>query len=108
MSGDQRIPVTAGSLEDRRPLDLVIVAGGNGTDRTIVSLPEADPHGFGCDCCAGREPWATILGELFAEMVRGKRPAFDRVLAVMDHSDANRLMAILAEDRLLAARYRRG
>ena len=91
---DDRIPVVLGRREELRPGDL------------LLALPPVPAHGAGCDCCGGRDPWASVLGNIFVRIARGELPRPGRLLAVMDDPGAARLAAVLCEDRLAAARFK--
>ena len=96
---DDRIPVVLGRREDLGPSDLLL---------ELPPIPAHGPlaHGFACDCCGGRDPWASALGGIFVRIAQGELPRPGRLLAVMDDRGAARLAAVLGEDQLAAARFR--
>ena len=108
---DARIPVVFGKMTDLQPSDVLIRTSDmpvelRQTPQLVLNL---DPiHAPGCACCMGRDPWADALNALFIAMMRGDRPSFDRLLAVLDGPGAARLHNLLAQDRIVAARYRAG
>jgi len=105
------VPVVLGTLSDLGERDALLVVEDDlpsaaGASQPMVVLSRA--HAAGCTCCKGRDVWAEALGSLFVGMVKNDRPRFDRVVAVLNTTDAARLFSVLAEDRLLAGRYRAG
>jgi hypothetical protein len=106
---DARIPVVRGVLADLRPGDLLVTAPDQLT--RVPAFPHLvlpAVHATGCSCCLGRDPWAEALAGQFVAMVKGFLPRFDRVILLAEASVAERVLNLLVEDRILAARYRAG
>lgn len=108
---DARLRVRFGVLAGWQSYELLLVEDGaadlaedRASGRVVLRLPAT--HRIGCDCCVGRDIWAEALSACFVAMVKGDRPNFASVLAVLDSAGAVRLRRLLVEDRLLAARFR--
>jgi hypothetical protein len=111
MVSDARLMVRFGVLAEWQSSELLLLedraadlAVDRALDRAVLRLPAT--HRIGCDCCVGRDIWAEALAACFVAMVKGDRPNFSSVLAVLDDAGAARLRRLLVEDRLLAARFR--
>jgi hypothetical protein len=122
-SGDGRIGVRFGAVEDAGPEDALLIEGeapaadiaprdGDApADRPIVArftLPVRVPtHPLGCLCCAPRGPVAEALGRLFLARARGESPWFRSVVAVTHSAaGADAVRAALAGDVVTTARFR--
>jgi len=106
---DARIPVVRGTEADLRPGDLLVtVADGPKVPPQFPHLVLPAAHAPGCSCCLGRDPWADVLAGGFIAMMKGALPRFDRVVLRADVSAAERVLNLLDQDRMLAARYRAG
>ncbi len=104
---DSRLAVRFGALAGWQNGELLLMedrAADLAPGRAVLWLPRT--HRIGCDCCVGRDIWAEALSACFVAMVKGDRPNFSSVLAVLDEAGAARLRRVLVEDRLLAARFR--
>ncbi len=116
MMRDERIPVRlAAALGAIEPGTLVLAdrghrfAGAPGVAVRVASFANAHERtadGAACACCAGRAPFATELGRLFAERARGEVVFFRRLLALGGERARDAASRALREDAFLAARYR--
>lgn len=111
---DDRLAVVIGPAELAGPQDALLLeaeapAAAGARAGLVVRLPalSAAPgwgHAPGCACCRPRGAVAGALGRLYLARARGEVAAFARVVAAL--ADDTELRAALAEDRLVAGRYR--
>ncbi|MBN8890536.1 MAG: hypothetical protein BGP12_06300 [Rhodospirillales bacterium 70-18] len=108
---DARVPVVFGPAELAGPEDALLLEAGQaapaGAGPAVAWLAaRAASHAVGCACCVPRGAVATALGGLFLARARGEVGFFRRVVAAV--SDPAAVRSALAEDRLLAGRFRPG
>lgn len=70
--------------------------------------PALPTHTPGCPCCAPRGDAARALGKLFLARARGETALFGSVVAVCTTAGRAEVMAALASDPLVSARFRLG
>ncbi|HZF75940.1 MAG TPA: hypothetical protein VE033_08925 [Acetobacteraceae bacterium] len=78
-----------------------------------VALASFDPllaaHAAACACCGGQSPAAAALDRLFQARVRGACPWYERIVALVETTDARaQVEDALRGDRLAVARFRSG
>lgn len=108
MRMDARLPVRFGVLADAREGDAVLLPAGAvpPAGRAVAVLDAGPGHPGGCACCPPRNAAAQALGTLFLRRAKGEGPLFRAVLAAVGPADAAAVRAALAEDALVAGRYR--
>jgi hypothetical protein len=66
-------------------------------------------HAARCACCGGQSPAAAALDRLFQARVRGACPWYERIVALVETTDARaQVEDALRGDRLAVARFRSG
>ena len=105
---DARIPVVLADLAAVTASDAVLLEGDAAAPSRAAAVGRfsAAParHPAGCVCCLPRGQAAGALGRLFLARVRGEVRFFDRVVACVEDRDA--VLAALADDAVVAARFR--
>jgi len=110
---DARIPVTF-AARDAAPNAAFLIEGDRPTPANRPAarfrLPPAQAaHPPACACCAPAGPAADALRMLFLQRARGDVPFFTSVVAILENAAAEAAVrAALADDPVVAARYRLG
>lgn len=105
---DARIPVLLAHRAAVTASDAVLLEGDAAAPSQAAAVGRFNaapvPHPAGCVCCLPRGQAAEALGWLFLARVRGEVRFFDRVVACVQDREA--VLAALADDALVAARFR--
>jgi hypothetical protein len=105
---DARIPVVLADRVAVTASDAVLLEGDAAAPPLAAAVGRFGaapaPHPAGCVCCLPRGKAAEALGRLFLARVRGEVRFFERVVACVQDRDA--VLAALADDALVAARFR--
>lgn len=110
---DPRLPVLFGPPELAGPQDAVLLDAGQPAPQgvaLVLRLPAGSPappgfaHPNACACCVPRAALAQLLGGLFLARARGETVLFRRLVVAI--AEPAELRLALAEDRLVAGRYR--
>jgi hypothetical protein len=105
---DDRIPVRFGAAG---PDDAALIEGDLAVspDQPLARfrlIPGRLGHPFGCVCCVPRGPVADALGRLFLARACGEVRWFCAVAVLASPAGEAAVRAALAEDRIVAARFR--
>ena len=110
---DTRIPLTfctAADLVDGAATAVLVEAPPGPLPAGAVAQVSFQPgpaHAPACGCCGGRSDAAAALDRLFQARVRAQCGWFDRVLVIVETSEAAaEVAAALQEDAVTAARFR--
>ncbi len=110
MPPDPRIPVRLGPLADAAPGVALLIEGDipvpAGHPLARFTLSPTPFHPIGCACCTRRNAAAEALARLFLARARGGSWFAEVQAVTATEAGAAAVRAALAEDRLIAGRFR--
>jgi hypothetical protein len=106
---DARIPVFLGPDAVSAPDAAFLLDGERpAPEGAVVAhfIPGLARHGTGCACCVARGAAGEALGRLFLLRARGEVSFFRAVVVVCDEAGRAEVLAALAADPVVSARFR--
>ncbi len=108
---DARMPVVFRAVAVREPEAALLLEGDRpAPDGSVVVRfsPGLSPHGADCACCVPRGAAGRALGQLFLARARGEVSFFRSVVVVCGAAGHAEVLAALAADPVVSARFRLG